>query len=111
MVNLSVLVLSPGDFSTLLIFEAGDSVVKQRRRENADEVQKNLKPISQGTIFKTNQGYYNIMVLPFILHLGFLTFTAFFVMHVQVRPLFTLSLYLGFLAFTSIYQLFLYIII
>ncbi|XP_039124292.1 GPI mannosyltransferase 2 [Dioscorea cayenensis subsp. rotundata] len=66
----------------------GDSVVKQRRRENADEVQKNLKPISQGTIFKTNQGYYNIMVLPFILHLGFLTFTAFFVMHVQVSTRF-----------------------
>ena len=90
MVNLSVLVLSPGNFSTLLIFEAGASVVKQRRKENDDDVQKNLKPISQGIVFKTNQGYYNVMVLPFILHLGFLTFTAFFVMHVQVRPLFTL---------------------
>ncbi|KAH7683744.1 GPI mannosyltransferase 2 protein [Dioscorea alata] len=66
----------------------GGSVVKQRRKENGDEVQKDLKPISQGTIFKTNQGYYNVMVLPFILHLGFLTFTAFFVMHVQVSTRF-----------------------
>ncbi|KAM0936259.1 putative GPI mannosyltransferase 2 [Dioscorea sansibarensis] len=66
----------------------GASVVKQRRKENDDDVQKNLKPISQGIVFKTNQGYYNVMVLPFILHLGFLTFTAFFVMHVQVSTRF-----------------------
>lgn len=30
-------------------------------------------------------GYLSVSVLPFILHLGFMAATAFFVMHVQVR--------------------------
>lgn len=30
------------------------------------------------------QGYMSVLVLPFILHLGFMSATAFFVMHVQV---------------------------
>jgi phosphatidylinositol glycan class V len=30
-------------------------------------------------------GYVSVSVLPFILHLGFMAATAFFVMHVQVR--------------------------
>ncbi|KAJ0988453.1 hypothetical protein J5N97_006809 [Dioscorea zingiberensis] len=68
----------------------GDSSVRQRRKEkdDVDGAQKNLEHIYQGPLFQTNQGYYNIMVLPFILHLGFLTFTAFFIMHVQVATRF-----------------------
>lgn len=31
-----------------------------------------------------NRGYLSVFVLPFILHMGFMAATAFFVMHVQV---------------------------
>lgn len=31
-----------------------------------------------------NRGYLSVFVLPFILHLGFMAATAFFIMHVQV---------------------------
>lgn len=34
-------------------------------------------------------GYFSVFVLPFILHLGFVAATAFFVMHVQVCVLWT----------------------
>jgi phosphatidylinositol glycan class V len=39
---------------------------------------------STGQILKVDKDECPILVLPFVLHLTFMTFTAFFVMHVQV---------------------------
>ncbi|KAM0855606.1 hypothetical protein ACQ4PT_049672 [Festuca glaucescens] len=43
---------------------------------------------STGRILKVDKDECSILVLPFILHLTFMTFTAFFVMHVQVSTRF-----------------------
>ncbi|KAL5765225.1 hypothetical protein ACOSQ2_017819 [Xanthoceras sorbifolium] len=43
-------------------------------------------PLENGS--SVNSGYLSTSVLPFILHLGFMAATAFFVMHVQVSTRF-----------------------
>ena len=68
--------------------ETGDHILRRRRKESQEigsEIFQGQNPHQEA--LHNLHGYHSIMVLPFILHLGFMTFTAFFVMHVQVRHL------------------------
>ncbi|XP_020100872.1 GPI mannosyltransferase 2 isoform X4 [Ananas comosus] len=66
-----------------------DHMVRQRKQEGRNGAQSSQDKKSMGrTLPDGMQGESSIMVLPFILHLAFMTFTAFFVMHVQVATRF-----------------------
>lgn len=54
---------------------------QQQRKMNSQSIQ-DLR--SQDQVLQPKHELNLILVLPFILHLAFMTFTAFFVMHVQV---------------------------
>lgn len=84
-------------------FGPGDQMVRRRKKENQESSQ-DPRSIPE-FLHNLYQGYHSIMVLPFILHLGFMTFTAFFVMHVQVRHLF-LALLCLFESYTSSFFVF-----
>lgn len=64
-------------------------MLRQRRSERVSEESEPRMKISDQ---KKDSGENVILFLPFILQLAFMTFTAFFVMHVQVRFL-TIPLY------------------
>ncbi|KAK9122640.1 hypothetical protein Sjap_012242 [Stephania japonica] len=67
-----------------------DSVIRQRKhRSKADSDSLRYSSDEQETPSK--QGYSSILLLPCILHLGFMAATAFFVMHVQVATRFLSS--------------------
>ncbi|XP_020256887.1 GPI mannosyltransferase 2 isoform X2 [Asparagus officinalis] len=68
----------------------GDHRVRRRKKESLDKGSESIQDPYPRPEASHNflQGYHSIMVLPFILHLGFMTFTAFFVMHVQVATRF-----------------------
>ncbi|XP_038983056.1 GPI mannosyltransferase 2 isoform X2 [Phoenix dactylifera] len=57
---------------------------KQERKNKSTESFQHLMATDHA-LLQSTQGYPSILVFPFILHLAFLTFTALFVMHVQVN--------------------------
>ncbi|KAG0450437.1 hypothetical protein HPP92_026757 [Vanilla planifolia] len=59
------------------------TVIKARSFENFHDMK-----LEMDAFVKVQEGYCSVLVFPFILHLGFLTFMAFFVMHVQVATRF-----------------------
>ncbi|KAM7469443.1 hypothetical protein LguiA_007626 [Lonicera macranthoides] len=65
-----------------------DHVLRRRKQNIKGEDPATLSLDNDSTHNK--QGYLSVIVLPFLLHLGFMSATAFFVMHVQV----SLQLYL-----------------
>lgn len=66
----------------ILWFLIEEHTLRRRGRtiEGKDTVMLPLDNSSSG-----KAGYLSVIVLPFVLHLGFMSATAFFVMHVQVR--------------------------
>ncbi|GMH10277.1 hypothetical protein Nepgr_012118 [Nepenthes gracilis] len=58
--------------------------LKRRLNVRAEDT----KEFPAETVALAKSGYYSIDVLPFVLHLGFMAATAFFVMHVQVATRF-----------------------
>ncbi|KAJ6805440.1 GPI mannosyltransferase 2 isoform X1 [Iris pallida] len=66
----------------------GDHIVRRRRQENKEEGSLQDMNPRRGVTYDLSQGYHSVFVLPFVLHLAFMTFTAFFVMHVQVSTRF-----------------------
>ncbi|EAZ20567.1 hypothetical protein OsJ_36176 [Oryza sativa Japonica Group] len=68
--------------STNVTNKAQGNAVAKRRKSVATETDSNDQ------IIEVNKDVCPIVVLPFILHLAFMTFTAFFVMHVQVSTRF-----------------------
>ncbi|KAJ3675551.1 hypothetical protein LUZ60_004593 [Juncus effusus] len=69
----------------------GDNTVRRRKlqkiEKNSESSRDIIKPIKQN-INQINPKETSIVILPFILHLAFMTFTAFFIMHVQVATRF-----------------------
>jgi phosphatidylinositol glycan class V len=68
----------------------GNSKVKQRKSvatETASAPFHDTLYTNQN--IKENQDEGSILLVPFVLHLAFMTFTAFFVMHVQVSTCFS----------------------
>lgn len=55
---------------------------KQERNKKDSESIQELRPLVQ--VLQSKQRLDSILLLPFILHLAFMTFTSLFVMHVQV---------------------------
>ncbi|KAF8646303.1 hypothetical protein HU200_065877 [Digitaria exilis] len=67
----------------------GNSNVKQRKSVATETVSATFHDaMSANQNIKENQHEGSILLLPFVLHLAFMTFTAFFVMHVQVSTRF-----------------------
>ncbi|CAN6342945.1 unnamed protein product [Urochloa humidicola] len=63
----------------------GNSKVKQRKSVATEKASATFHDtVSANQNIKDMQDEGSILLLPFILHLAFMTFTAFFVMHVQV---------------------------
>ncbi|KAM7473835.1 hypothetical protein LguiB_021078 [Lonicera macranthoides] len=60
-----------------------DHVLRRRKQNIKGEDPATLSLDNDSTHNK--QGYLSVIVLPFLLHLGFMSATAFFVMHVQVQ--------------------------
>ncbi|CAL9148506.1 uncharacterized protein LOC103991056 [Musa acuminata AAA Group] len=67
----------------------GHHMIKQRKQErnkkDSESIQE-LRPLVQ--VLQSKQRLDSILLLPFILHLAFMTFTSLFVMHVQVSTRF-----------------------
>ncbi|XP_043692058.1 GPI mannosyltransferase 2 [Telopea speciosissima] len=64
-----------------------DRTLRQRKQKGKPETPDSFQnPLPSGDYagLPEKTGYFSIVVLPFILHLGFMAATAFFVMHVQV---------------------------
>ncbi|TXG68200.1 hypothetical protein EZV62_003135 [Acer yangbiense] len=83
------------DFTPVLSSSGTDP--KSSSKKKGNESLRQRKPIYKGgnpdellveNGSRVNSGYLSTSVLPFILHLGFMTATAFFVMHVQVSTRF-----------------------
>ncbi|PKA47155.1 phosphatidylinositol glycan, class V [Apostasia shenzhenica] len=69
--------------------ETGTDTIQRRKNENSASSRKfDDLNLELDAFFKLKQGYCSILVLPFILHLIFMTFMVFFVMHVQVATRF-----------------------
>ncbi|WVZ90287.1 hypothetical protein U9M48_036597 [Paspalum notatum var. saurae] len=67
----------------------GNSKVKERKLVSTKEASATFyDTMSANQNIEENQHECSILLLPFILHLAFMTFTAFFVMHVQVATRF-----------------------
>ena len=67
----------------------GNSKVKQRKSVATETASATFHDtLSANQNIKENQDEGSILLVPFILHLAFMTFTAFFVMHVQVSTCF-----------------------
>ncbi|EES03089.1 GPI mannosyltransferase 2 [Sorghum bicolor] len=67
----------------------GNSTVKQRKSVAAETASATFHDtMSAKQNMEENQDACSILLLPFVLHLVFMTFTAFFVMHVQVSTRF-----------------------
>ncbi|KAM7469062.1 hypothetical protein LguiA_007245 [Lonicera macranthoides] len=66
-----------------------DCVLRRRKQNIKGEDPATLSLDNDSTHNK--QGYLSVIVLPFLLNLGFMSATAFFVMHVQVSTRFLLS--------------------
>ncbi|OEL37825.1 hypothetical protein BAE44_0001153 [Dichanthelium oligosanthes] len=67
----------------------GNSKVKQRKSVASETPSATFHDtMSANQNIKENQDEGSILLLPFILHLAFMTFTAFFVMHIQVSTRF-----------------------
>ncbi|KAM7473915.1 hypothetical protein LguiB_021158 [Lonicera macranthoides] len=66
-----------------------DHVLRRRKQNIKGEDPATLSLDNDSTHNK--QGYLSVIVLPFLLHLGFMSATAFFVMHVQVSTRFLSS--------------------
>ncbi|XP_010277192.1 PREDICTED: GPI mannosyltransferase 2 [Nelumbo nucifera] len=68
-----------------------DHTIRRRKQKSKEETRDsfgNLIPSGNGAYVTVKTGCTSILVLPFILHLGFMAATAFFVMHVQVATRF-----------------------
>lgn len=65
-----------------------EDLVLRRRKQNIKGEDPATLSLDNDSTYK--QGFLSVIVLPFLLHLGFMSATAFFVMHVQV----SLQLYL-----------------
>ncbi|XP_010936984.1 uncharacterized protein [Elaeis guineensis] len=67
-----------------------DHTVRRRKQERKDKSTESFQHIrlTDHALLQSPQGYPSVLVLPFILHLAFMTFTALFVMHVQVSTRF-----------------------
>lgn len=72
-------------FYALTVFGT-DHTVRHRKQDRSTESFQHLKSADHA-LLQSMQGYPSVLVLPFILHLAFMTFTALFVMHVQVKLL------------------------
>ncbi|KAL0924614.1 hypothetical protein M5K25_005459 [Dendrobium thyrsiflorum] len=78
------------DNSSASVEFKGNHILQRRKsayKANASEKFHYAKH-EMDSFIKFKQGYCSVLVLPFILHLGFMTFMAFFVMHVQVATRF-----------------------
>ncbi|KAM7469547.1 hypothetical protein LguiA_007730 [Lonicera macranthoides] len=64
-----------------LVTVAEDCVLRRRKQNIKGEDPATLS-LDNDSIYN-EQGYLSVIVLPFLLHLGFMSATAFFVMHVQ----------------------------
>ncbi|KAL6000771.1 hypothetical protein ACLOJK_006497 [Asimina triloba] len=64
-----------------------DVMIRQRKQKTGEESGSSwdTQQSDHEVSFSTNQGYASVVILPFILHMGFMTAVAFFIMHVQVR--------------------------
>ncbi|KAM7473919.1 hypothetical protein LguiB_021162 [Lonicera macranthoides] len=69
----------------LLKYVKEDCVLRQRKQNIKGEDPATLS-LDNDSIYK-KQGYLSVIVLPFLLHLGFMSATSFFVMHVKVSTL------------------------
>ncbi|KAK9156606.1 hypothetical protein Scep_003180 [Stephania cephalantha] len=67
-----------------------DSTIRQRKHRSKVDTD-SLRHSRDEQVTPAKQGYSSILLLPFILHLGFMAATAFFVMHVQVATRFLSS--------------------
>ncbi|KAK9170534.1 hypothetical protein Syun_002674 [Stephania yunnanensis] len=67
-----------------------DSTIRQRKHRSKVDSD-SLRHSRDEQVTPAKQGYSSILLLPFILHLGFMAATAFFVMHVQVATRFLSS--------------------
>ena len=68
----------------------GNSKVKQRKSVATETASATFHDtLSANQNIKENQDEGSILLVPFVLHLAFMTFTAFFVMHVQVSTCFS----------------------
>nr|DAD33690.1 TPA_asm: hypothetical protein HUJ06_012541 [Nelumbo nucifera] len=77
----------------MIIYKAiiEDHTIRRRKQKSKEETRDsfgNLIPSGNGAYVTVKTGCTSILVLPFILHLGFMAATAFFVMHVQVATRF-----------------------
>ncbi|KAJ4978744.1 hypothetical protein NE237_009524 [Protea cynaroides] len=61
---------------------------KQKSKPETHDSFQNPLPSGDHACLPEKTGYFSILVLPFVLHLGFMAATAFFVMHVQVATRF-----------------------
>ncbi|KAF8398541.1 hypothetical protein HHK36_017471 [Tetracentron sinense] len=72
-----------------------DQAIRRRKQKSKEEFTDSLKnplPLEKESfLFPVKSGYSSILVLPFVLHLGFMAATAFLVMHVQVATRFLSS--------------------
>lgn len=76
-------------------FGTGDPNIRQKKKRVNEKIPDSfLYPIRSDheAYYPSKQGCASMLVLPFVLHLGFMSAVAFFVMHVQVRLLLLYSL-------------------
>ncbi|PIA49691.1 hypothetical protein AQUCO_01300449v1 [Aquilegia coerulea] len=73
------------DFSSNTL--QGNSTLKQRKKKTKEENSDSSRNPAPSN-YEAKSGYSSILILPFVLHLGFMGATAFLVMHVQVATRF-----------------------
>ncbi|KAK1309359.1 hypothetical protein QJS10_CPA09g00150 [Acorus calamus] len=61
---------------------------KHNKKEVDSDTNQGPKPLDEEVHLTGKHGFYSILVLPFILHMGFMAAVAFFIMHVQVATRF-----------------------